>query len=91
MNVMEMGRVVWNKANWTVNDGPTRQNVQFRGDGRTFLVTDHQDIELGTLTLAPDAEGNYTVERLDGRTVRLIGEDGTSWLIRRLGCNCGGG
>lgn len=89
-NVLETGRVVWNKATWTLNEVTDPRPVSFVGDGRTFTIADLQGNELAYLTLAPDPEGNYTVERLDAKTYRLTGEDGNEWVVKAVGCGCGG-
>lgn len=90
--VVELGRLVWNKAGLTVNGvGPERQ-VRFWGDGTTFNVTDPTvDAPIDSLTIRVDPQGFRTAERLDAKTFELVGEDGTVWKIRSIGCGCGGG
>lgn len=90
-NRIETGRLVWNKARLTVGDGPTR-DVRFWGDGTTFQAEDPSSgAPVGTLTIAVDSDGYRTVERVDGKTFNMTGEDGTVWLVHAVGCGCSGG
>lgn len=88
---IEPGRLVFNKAKLTIGDGPTR-DVRFHGDGTTFHAVDpSSEAPIGTLTVALDADGFRTVGRVDGKTYEMVGEDGTVWVVRSVGCGCNGG
>ena len=89
--VLETGRISWPRAIWTLNEVTDPRQVAFEGDGVTFVVRNEMGTDIATLTIGPDANGLHTVERLDARTFRLTGEDGTEWIVSKKGCNCGGG
>ena len=88
---LETGRLAWNKAKITIGDGPT-QDCRFHGDGTTFTATDpSSEAPIATWTIPLDADGFRTVGRVDGKTFLMLGEDGTEYLVRSVGCGCNGG
>ena len=90
MTVEYSQRFVDSGVDLTIDGREAIHGAEVSWDGTTARAFYRNGLEIGTLVVTPDPEhGLSPLERVDGETYVLVGENGSTWQVYKRDCGCG--